>query len=417
MLSGRRFLVRFTADQQVYAEQVSGICRAVWNIGLDQRRQYRQRQSWISYPEQCRELAIAKTDPDLSWLAEAPGHCLQQTLKDLDKACRTHCTSKVKFRSKTSWSPSFRFPEGKHMRVRRLSKRWGQVNLPKFGQVRFRWTRDLGGTIRSATLTRDGMHGHWYVSLLVEDGILEAAADPELPVVGIDRGVKVALALSDGRMLDQEFTSPTELAAIIRFQQRAARQHGPRVPGTRGRKGRRPPSKRWLRTQARITKKLAKQRRRRDDFWAKAARTMTRAHRLIVVENLRVTNMTRRAAPKPDPEQPGAFLPNRAAQKSGLNRAILGKGWGKFLVNLHHQARCTGTEIILVPAAFTSQRCHQCQHVSAENRESQASFRCTRCAWRGNADTNAALNILAAGLAASGRGSPELSGSVNHQAA
>jgi len=417
MLSGRRFLVRFTADQQVYAEQVSGICRAVWNTGLDQRRQYRQRRAWINYPEQCRELADAKTDPDLSWLAEAPGHCLQQTLKDLDKACRTHGTWKVKFRSKTRWSPSFRFPEGKHMRVHRLSKRWGQVNLPKFGQVRFRWTRDLGGTIRSATLTRDGVQGHWYLSILVEDGILEAAPDPELPAVGIDRGVTVALALSDGRMMDQDFTSGRERAAIVRLQQKAARQHGPRVPGTRGRKGRRAPSKRWLRTQARITKKLAKQRRRRDDFTAKTASALTRDHSLIAVENLRVTNMTRRAAPKPDPEQPGAFLPNRAAQKSGLNRAILGKGWGKFLLNLHHQSRYTGTRIVPVPAAFTSQRCHQCQHVSAGNRESQARFRCERCAWHGNADTNAALNILAAGLAVTGRGSPDPSGSVNHQAA
>ncbi|HEY4991038.1 MAG TPA: hypothetical protein VII33_03035, partial [Nakamurella sp.] len=121
-----------------------------------------------------------------------------------------------------------------------------------------------GGTIRSATLTRDGVQGHWYLSILVEDGILEAAPDPELPAVGIDRGVSVALALSDGRMLNQDFTSTREKAAIVRLQQQAARQHGPRVPGTRGRKGRRPPSKRWLRTRARITNKLAKQRRRRD---------------------------------------------------------------------------------------------------------------------------------------------------------
>ena len=291
------------------------------------------------------------------------------------------------------------------------------MNLPKFGQVRFRWTRDLGGTIRSATLTRDGAHGHWYVSLLVEDGVMGPTVDPTLPEVGIDRGVTVALALSDGRMLDQDFTSSRDKAAIVRLQQQAARQHRPRVPGTRGRKGRRAPSKRWLRTQARITKKLAKQRRRRDDFTTKTASALTRDHSLIVVENLRVANMTRRAAPKPDPEQPGAFLPNRAAQKSGLNRAILGKGWGKFLLNLHHQSRYTGTRIVLVPAAFTSQRCHQCQHVSAGNRESQASFRCERCAWHGNADTNAALNILAAGLAVTGRGSPDLSGSVNHQAA
>ena len=114
--------------------------------------------------------------------------------------------------------------------------------------------------------------------ILVEDGICEATADPALPAVGIDRGVVVALALSDGRMLDQDFTSSSEQAAIVRLQQKAARQHGPRVPGTRGRKGRRAPSKRWLRTQARITKKLAAQRRRRDDFTAKTASALTRSH-------------------------------------------------------------------------------------------------------------------------------------------
>ena len=145
------------------------------------------------------------------------------------------------------------------------------MNLPKFGQVRFRWTRDSGRHIRSATLTRDGVHGDWYVSILVEDGILEATADPALPAVGIDRGVVVALALSDGRMLDQQFTSTRSRRPSSGCNRQAARQHGPRVPGTRGRKGRRPPSKRWLRTQARITKKLAKQRHRRDDFTAKAA--------------------------------------------------------------------------------------------------------------------------------------------------
>ena len=74
------------------------------------------------------------------------------------------------------------------------------------------------------------------------------------------------------------------------------------------------------------------------------------------------------------PTNPVVFLPNRAAQKSGLNRAILGKGWGKFLLDLHHQARYTGTQIVRCQQLSPSQRCHQCQHVSAGNRESQASL-------------------------------------------
>ena len=42
--------------------------------------------------------------------------------------------------------------------------------------------------------------------------------------------------------------------------------------------------------------------------------------------------MTKRATRNRTPKQPGVFLPNRAAQKTGLNRAILNKGWGKFLL-------------------------------------------------------------------------------------
>ena len=86
----------------------------------------------------------------------------------------------------------------------------------------------------------------------------------------------------------------------------------------------------WLATQAQINKKLAKQRRRRDDFTVKAATELTAQHSLIVLEKLQLPNMTKTPAAKPDPNQPGAFLPNRAAAKAGLNRAILAKGWGKF---------------------------------------------------------------------------------------
>ena len=88
MLAGRRFRVRFAPDQEAYADQVAGVCRAVWNTGLDQRRHYRQRRAWINYPQQAKQLAETKLDPDFAWIAEAPAHCLQQTLIDLDKACR-----------------------------------------------------------------------------------------------------------------------------------------------------------------------------------------------------------------------------------------------------------------------------------------------------------------------------------------
>lgn len=54
MLTGRRYLLALTGEQQEYAEQVGAICRAVWNTGLEQRREYRRRGAWISYVEQAR---------------------------------------------------------------------------------------------------------------------------------------------------------------------------------------------------------------------------------------------------------------------------------------------------------------------------------------------------------------------------
>ena len=53
-----------------------------------------------------------------------------------------------------------------------------------------------------------------------------------------------------------------------------------------------------------------------------------RDHDVIVLEDLRVANMVRRPAPKPDPDTAGVFLPNRARAKAGLNRPIHRSCWG-----------------------------------------------------------------------------------------
>nr|WP_241831875.1 transposase [Parafrankia soli] len=69
-------------------------------------------------------------------------------------------------------------------------------------------------------------------------------------------------------------------------------------------------------------------RRARLDLAHKAALELVRGHDLIAVEALRIVNMTRRAAPRPDPDRPGVFLPNGQAAKSGLNKSVLDAGWG-----------------------------------------------------------------------------------------
>src|SRR3954451_4774607 len=172
MLSGRRFRVELTDAQERLAQQTADACRAVYNTGLEQRRAYRRRGVWINYEQQAHELVDAKAEN--AWLREVPGHCLQQTLMDLDTACRKRGTFNVRWRSARRWVPSFRFPEGAKIKLQKLNRRKSQVTLPKLGWVKFRASRGLDGqTIRSETLTREG--AHWFVSLLVEDGITTPA--------------------------------------------------------------------------------------------------------------------------------------------------------------------------------------------------------------------------------------------------
>lgn len=86
------------------------------------------------------------------------------------------------------------------------------------------------------------------------------------------------------------------------------------------------------------------------------------------------------------------------AQKAGLNRSILDAGWGVFLRVLASKAESADRELIAVDPRNTSRTCPSCGHCCAENRTSQAEFRCVRCGLAEHADTVGALNVLRAGL-------------------
>jgi putative transposase len=117
------------------------------------------------------------------------------------------------------------------------------------------------------------------------------------------------------------------------------------------------------------------------------------------VEDLAIANMVRRAKSVPNPDQPGQFLPNGAAAKSGLNRSICDASWGQFVSILRAKAEDAGRTVIEVDPRHTSDRCEACGHAATENRITQAVFACRRCGHTGHADEHAARNILRAGLA------------------
>ena len=266
-------------------------------------------------------------------------------------------------------------------KVRRVTRRWGEVQVPKCGWVRFRWTRALPADLGMARVTVDRA-GRWHVSFPAPQ---PALARGRRRAVGIDRGVRTALVTSGGQHYRAPRISGRRAARYLALQRRLRRQA----------KGSRRRDKTRL-AMAQITAAVTDRRR---DWAEKISTRLVTDHDVIVVEKLNTPGMVRKPKAKPDPEHPGGFLANGARSKAGLNRAILGSCWGLLARRAEQKAAASGAAVIYVDPRFTSQQCHVCGHTAPANRDSQAVFRCQRCGHSDHADTNAARNILARGLA------------------
>jgi putative transposase len=139
-----------------------------------------------------------------------------------------------------------------------------------------------------------------------------------------------------------------------------------------------------------LAKEWRKVRNRRRDFHHKTARALVNSCDVVALEKLRTTGMTRRPAPKPDPSHPGAFLPNMARAKAGLNKAVLDTGWAQFANILTGKAEEAGRRVVFVNPAGTSMECHRCGRQCTRPRQDTVI-----CPTHGpiDADLNAARNI------------------------
>jgi transposase len=355
--------------------------RFVWNLAVEQHSWWRPgRGPTPTFVERSHQLAEARAASE--WLRQGSSAVQNQALRDYDKALaaffnKANPARKPKFRSKRGRQG---FVIASTM-VRRLNRRWGDIHVPKCGYVRFRWTRPLPGKLGMARVTLDGI-GRWHVSIPI---VPPAAARTSAgTAVGIDRGVRTALVTSDGQHYRAPRISNRHEARYRALQRRLARQN---------KKSRK--RERTRRAMAVIAMQLAE---RRKDWTEKISTRLITEHDIIVLEKLNIHGMTRRPAPQPDPAAPGAFLPNRARAKAGLNRGILASCWGALGSRLEKKAAASGVTVIFTDPRFTSQQCHVCGHTAPENRESQAVFRCQQCGHTDHADANAARNILARGL-------------------
>ncbi|WP_020391191.1 RNA-guided endonuclease InsQ/TnpB family protein [Kribbella catacumbae] len=377
-----RFRMYPTQTQQAALLGHCGHARYVWNLALEQWSMWtRDNGASPGYVKQAKQLTEARAV--FGWLRAGSQTVQQQALRDFDQAVRnfyagTHRRPRWR---KAGLHEGFRIVGSQASRVLKLNRKWAAVNVPKVGWVRLRLSRAVP-VAKSYRVTRDRV-GRWHLAFAVVPEPIPAPGTGE--VVGVDRGVTVSAALSTGELLTCPGLSDREQERLKHLQRRLARC----------RRG----SNRRRRVKAAIAKLYARSGDRRKDWVEKTSTDLARRFDVIRVEDLRIAQMTRRPKPKPDPEQPGRYLPNRRRAKAGLNRGILANAWGDLVTRLEHKA---AGRVEKVKAAYTSQTCSVCGHCTPDNRENQAVFRCVACGHRANADVNAAVNI-AAGRAVSAR--------------
>jgi putative transposase len=361
--------------------------RFVWNLAVEQ-------QSWWwpgrghapGHYERKRQLTEARAAEP--WLATGSSSVQQQALRDFDHAMAAFFDPKNPARK-----PSYRSKHGmqgfviRDTKIRKINRRWAEVFVPKCGWVRFRHTRELPEKLGMSRVTCDSS-GRWHVAFPAPQPTVDR--QPTGAVVGIDRGVCTALVTSDGQHYRVPRISNRRAARYLALQRKLSRQQ----------KG----SHKREKTKRAMAKIAAGVTDRRKDWAEKISTRFVQNHDVIVFEKLNTPGMVRAPKPKPDPDQPGSYLHNRARAKAGLNRGILASCWGLLATRTEQKAAASGVLVVYVDARFTSQECRRCHHIAKENRKSQAEFRCVACGHTDHADANAARNILARGLSMAGTG-------------
>ena len=379
ILKAYKFRLEPTPEQSQRLRQLCGCARFVWNLGLaETKRILDSGEKLPSAFELNRMITVWKKMPEYIFLQDAYTDNLQQKLKDLHTAWKRCFDKKLAakapvWKRKNEGRDSIRFVNFEKYCC--LENR--RVKLPSgLGWVKFRQSQRVNGKIKNATISQ--LAGQWYISFQVE---IETAEPnhTSTTIVGLDAGVAKLATLSDGTVFEPVNSFQKNQKKLARLQRQLSRK-------VRF-------SNNWQKQKRKIQRLHSRIANIRRDYLHKVTTTVSKNHAMIVIEDLKVSNMSKSAAGTVS--QPG----RNVRAKSGLNRTILDQGWYEMRRQLEYKQLWRGGQVLAVPPAYTSQRCACCGHTAKENRLSQSKFVCQVCGYTANADVNGARNILAAGHA------------------
>ena len=388
-------------EQEILLNQAIGSARFVWNQVLAKSFEMFAKNERIRYETIEKKLLPLKKTPEFSFLGQTYSACLQQKIKDLakawDKFFNPKEQAKLKQKPFKAKKPKFfKLPDGGEVQLRPLMPRFkkksdgeqsfrlpfndcevigDRVSLPKkTGWIKFKKSQEIVGKITSITIKK--ICGLWYVSFCINREI-EQPIHPSKSAIGVDLGIKKLITTSNGQVFDPINSFKANQVKLARLQRKLKKK-------TKF-------SENWKKLNLKINKLHHHIANIRHDYLHKVTTTLSKNHAMIVVEDLKVANMSKSA--KGSIDEKG----KNVKAKSGLNKSILDQGWSMLVGMLEYKQQWRGGLLVKVDPRYTSQTCSSCGHVAKENRLTQANFNCISCGFSENADINASRNILAVG--------------------
>jgi putative transposase len=363
------YRVEPTPSQRQLLAQAFGCARVVFNDGLRARQAaHLAGLPYIPDGELSKQVITrAKGTPERLWLSEVSSVVLQQALADLNTAYRNFFASisgkrkgrKVappRYRSRKDKRQAIRFTANARFRV--LDN--GRLRLPKIGDLRVRWSRELPAPPSSVTIIRDAAGRHFASFVVRAPDVQQAPVEPE---VGIDLGLTHFAVLSDGTKV----TAPRFLRQAARRLRKLQKALSRKVVGSNRRR-------KAVVAVARAHARVADTRR---DFHHKLSTTIVRDNQAVYVEDLAVVGLAR----------------------TRLAKSVHDAGWARFTAMLEYKATRYGRTFGRIDRWFPSTRlCSACGEISEKLPLNVRSWTCP-CGTVHDRDFNAAINILAAGRA------------------
>lgn len=353
MLKAYKYRLYPSEEQEEYFANCFGCTRFIYNKMLGDK---------ISHYKETGDMlrnTPAQYKSEFPWLKVVDSLALSNAQLNLEKAYKNF------FRDKSLGFPKFkskkhnRFSYTTNNQKDTVNIEKGYIKLPKLkSRVKVIVDREFCGTIKSATISKTPT-GKYFISVLVDTQIKTL---PKITnKVGIDVGIKDFAVTSDGEVISNPKVFRKSEKRLAKLQRQLAKK----------KKGSNNRDKARIKV-ALLHEKIANQRK---DFLHKLSTQLINDNQVIVIEDLRVSNM----------------IKNRK-----LSKAIAEVSWAEFRRQLEYKAEWYGREIIVAPSNYaSSQLCSSCGYKNALVKNLKVrKWTCPSCNVEHDRDINASQNLL-----------------------